>query len=163
MIAVDPSQADAHLPRCQTSSRETKVECRQEPRRSAPDRGREPWTTPSPTWFCTTWSSPLAAIHEMTRILKPGGSLVLTDLDKHDFEFLVSEHHDRWMGFERDQIHRWLVDAGLVDVRVDCVGADCCATSEVGEAASLSIFVASGRRPRATAEAGPASCASPCT
>jgi len=100
---------------------------------------------------------PLAAIREMARVLKPGGLLLLSDLDEHDFGFLVREHHDRWMGFEREQVQRWMVDAGLVDVRVDCAGADCCATSDSGEPASLSIFVASGRKPTAP------TCASPCT
>ncbi|MBI1927893.1 methyltransferase domain-containing protein, partial [Candidatus Poribacteria bacterium] len=47
---------------------------------------------------------PSAAIKEMARILKPSGKLVITDLDKHDFVFLRDEHHDRWMGFEREDI-----------------------------------------------------------
>jgi len=41
---------------------------------------------------------PLEAIAEMTRILRPGGKLVITDLDTHHFDFLRKEHHDRWMG-----------------------------------------------------------------
>ncbi|MCP3918377.1 MAG: class I SAM-dependent methyltransferase [bacterium] len=91
--------------------------------------------------------SPPAAIREMARILKPGGTLVLTDLDEHDFEFLVTEHHDRWKGFERDRIREWFVEAGLVDVRVDCAGADCCAVSGTGEGATVGIFVAWAHRP----------------
>jgi len=31
---------------------------------------------------------PGQAILEMTRILKPGGKLVIADLDRHDYEFL---------------------------------------------------------------------------
>ncbi len=92
--------------------------------------------------------SPPTVIREMARILKPGGTLVLTDLDRHDFEFLVSQQRDRWMGFDRDQVREWLVEAGLVDARVDCVGADCRATSDAGEAATVSLFAASARRPR---------------
>jgi ubiquinone/menaquinone biosynthesis C-methylase UbiE len=52
--------------------------------------------------------SPLNAMKEMRRILKPGGKLVITDMDKHTFEFLKREHHDRWMGFEREDVRRWL-------------------------------------------------------
>jgi len=35
---------------------------------------------------------PLQAIVEMTRILRPGGKLVITDLDTHHFGFLREEH-----------------------------------------------------------------------
>ena len=42
--------------------------------------------------------SPPEAIREMARILKPGGKLVITDLDEHRFEFLRTEHHDRYYG-----------------------------------------------------------------
>ncbi len=38
------------------------------------------------------------AVQEMTRILKPGGVLVITDMDKHNFGHLKSEHHDQQMG-----------------------------------------------------------------
>jgi len=91
--------------------------------------------------------SPSQAILEMVRILKPGGMLVITDLDEHHFEFLRVEHHDRWMGFKREDVRRWLTEAGLKNVRVDCVGEDCCAQSSCGsEFASVSIFVASGEK-----------------
>jgi len=90
---------------------------------------------------------PQSAIVEMARILKPGGTLVVTDLDRHDFEFLKIEHNDRWMGFRRSDVRRWLVKSGLKDVKVDCAGENCCAKSSSGcETASISIFVASGRK-----------------
>ena len=88
---------------------------------------------------------PSEAIKEMARTLKPGGRLVITDLDAHDFEFLRVEHHDRWMGFERGDLETWFQDAGLEGVSVDDVGEDCCADSSCGtESASVGIFVASG-------------------
>jgi ubiquinone/menaquinone biosynthesis C-methylase UbiE len=90
---------------------------------------------------------PQSAIMEMARILKPGGTLVITDLDKHDFEFLKTEHNDRWMGFRRSDVKRWLVKSGLKGVKVDCAGENCCAKSSSGcESASISIFVASGKK-----------------
>jgi ubiquinone/menaquinone biosynthesis C-methylase UbiE len=94
--------------------------------------------------------SPPRAIGEMVRILKSGGRLVITDLDEHKFEFLRTEQHDRWLGFKRDDVERWLSGAGLCGVMTDCVGEDCCASSEVGNgAASVSIFVAWGEKPGA--------------
>ena len=89
---------------------------------------------------------PPAAIREMVRVLRPGGSVVISDLDSHDFSFLREEHHDRWMGFGRAQVRDWFVEAGLTDVQVAGSGEDCCAVSEAGVEASVSIFVASGRR-----------------
>lgn len=92
---------------------------------------------------------PQVAINEMRRALKLGGRLVITDLDEHEFEFLREEHHDRWMGFRREDVRRWLEAAGLHAVSVDCVGEDCRATSSSGsESARVSIFVASGEKAR---------------
>ena len=92
--------------------------------------------------------SPLDAIGEMVRILKPGGTLVITDLDEHDFEFLRSEQHDLWLGFKREDVQAWLCASGLIDVVVDCVGEDCCSQSEAGaDPARISIFAAYGRKP----------------
>jgi ubiquinone/menaquinone biosynthesis C-methylase UbiE len=91
--------------------------------------------------------SPLAAINEMARILKPGGKLVITDLDEHRFEFLRAEHHDRWMGFKRQDVVAWFAEVGLKSITVEGVGSDCCADSDCGtEQASVSIFIAYGEK-----------------
>lgn len=90
---------------------------------------------------------PDKAIAEMVRILKPGGRLLITDLDTHTFDFLVEEQKDRWMGFERSDIGKWYQQAGLTDVAVEGVNSSCCATSALcGDKADISIFLASGRK-----------------
>lgn len=87
---------------------------------------------------------PPHAINEMVRILKKGGQLIFTDLDAHDYEALIVEQHDRWKGFDRETIHNWLIEAGLTEVVIDCVGADCCTESCDGNAIQISIFIAKG-------------------
>lgn len=91
--------------------------------------------------------SPPGAIREMARILKPRRKLVITDLDKHGFEFLRTEHHDRWMGFRRATVARWFWESGLTNILVDCAGEDCRASSSDGdELAQIRIFIASGEK-----------------
>lgn len=91
--------------------------------------------------------NPPSAIKEMARILKPSGVLVITDLDEHNFKFLETEHFDHWMGFKRDDVKRWFIEAGLKEVEIDCAGENCCTHSICGnEHASISIFVASGMK-----------------
>lgn len=91
--------------------------------------------------------NPAASIAELYRIVQPGGKLVITDLDKHNFEFLLTEHHDRWMGFERVDITQWFEQAGFKNVIIDCVNANCCSDSCTTDAkAEISIFIAVGEK-----------------
>jgi ubiquinone/menaquinone biosynthesis C-methylase UbiE len=96
---------------------------------------------------------PLAAIREMARLLKPGGRLVITDMDSHPYTWLKDEMADVWQGFERSQLRAWFEQVDLVNVIVDNTGQTCHSESEntlikdsAGRTADISIFVAVGTK-----------------
>jgi ubiquinone/menaquinone biosynthesis C-methylase UbiE len=92
--------------------------------------------------------NPEMAINEMARIIKKGGKLIITDLDKHTHEFLKTEQYDKWLGFDRDDIKKWFESAGLKNIVLDCVGGNCCADSQCQqtETAEISIFIGYGEK-----------------
>lgn len=69
---------------------------------------------------------PANVIRETRRILKPGGLFILADLSKHNFENVKSRFGSHWMGFEKNEIEKWLTEAGftLKDVSVYPVELD---------------------------------------
>ncbi len=90
---------------------------------------------------------PAAAIREMARLLKPGGKLVITDLDSHDQQWMREAMADRWLGFDREEVGRWYTAAGLGSLDIDCAAGSCDCAGPTGEAVSLSVFAAIGRKP----------------
>lgn len=76
---------------------------------------------------------PPAAILELARVLRPGGYLVLTDLDTHEQAWMREEMADCWLGHERDDVRAWFSLAGFSDIMVDCAEGTCCTTSPQGD------------------------------
>lgn len=91
--------------------------------------------------------NPGQAISEMIRILKPGGKLVIADLDRHDYEFLRKEQFDVWLGFERSDIRKWFTEANLSNIKIEDLNEQCCCDScESCSSAAINIFIASAEK-----------------
>jgi ubiquinone/menaquinone biosynthesis C-methylase UbiE/DNA-binding transcriptional ArsR family regulator len=56
---------------------------------------------------------PAAAITEASRLLAPGGRLLIVDFAPHELEFLREQSAHRRLGFAKDQLGGLLEDAGL--------------------------------------------------
>jgi len=80
---------------------------------------------------------PARAIAEASRILAPGGTLLLLDLKSHKEEW-VRKLGDRWMGFDEDSLRKMMKDAGLKDLLFE-IGA-----SKRGD--PFQVIVASGKK-----------------
>ena len=57
--------------------------------------------------------APAEALKRFAELLKPGASLVLTELCSHDQSWVRDTCGDLWLGFEQDDLARWAEDAGL--------------------------------------------------
>lgn len=57
--------------------------------------------------------APGEAIAEASRVLAPGGRLLVTDFAAHDLEFLRTEHGHHRLGLRHDALAGWTQEAGL--------------------------------------------------
>jgi ubiquinone/menaquinone biosynthesis C-methylase UbiE/DNA-binding transcriptional ArsR family regulator len=67
---------------------------------------------------------PQQAVNEAFRILRPGGQLLLLDLNEHAFEKARELYADVWLGFKESALHGFLKKAGFVKVEVSAVAKE---------------------------------------
>ncbi|MDI6619685.1 MAG: class I SAM-dependent methyltransferase [Clostridiales bacterium] len=88
--------------------------------------------------------NPLDAIREMYRILRKGGTVVISDAEEHNGKWAREEMHDVWLGFSHAQIIAWMKQAGFTGVEIGSTGLKCSAYSSKGEYTETGIFIAKG-------------------
>jgi ubiquinone/menaquinone biosynthesis C-methylase UbiE len=87
-------------------------------------------------------ASPAEAIHEMARVVRPGGRIVVVDFLQHDHKWMKQELGLLWQGFSLDAVHRWFIEAGLEDAQIE--------VDEQPRSGGVNLpqtFVAAARRP----------------
>lgn len=56
---------------------------------------------------------PVEVFREISRVLEPGGSMVIADLARHELDWARDRLADQWLGFKRDELEKWLIETGL--------------------------------------------------
>ena len=60
------------------------------------------------------FAEPADALCQLARLLKPGGSLLITELCRHDQDWAKQACGDLWLGFDQDELALWANAAGLI-------------------------------------------------
>jgi len=63
-------------------------------------------------------AEPETIFKEFNRVLEPGGLVTIVDFMKHEREEFRDEMADLWLGFNPDDLAKWLKKAGLHDIVV---------------------------------------------
>jgi ArsR family transcriptional regulator len=67
---------------------------------------------------------PAAVLHEAARVLRPGGCLLVVDMQPHEREDYRAAMGHLWLGFAPDQLDGWLADAGFASRRLVALDPD---------------------------------------
>ena len=83
--------------------------------------------------------SPVPALAEAHRVLKPGAPLLVVDMAAHEREEYRQRMGHVWLGFPEDLIRRFVDQAGFASVRID-------ALAPAAEAKGPALFAAVARK-----------------
>jgi ArsR family transcriptional regulator len=67
---------------------------------------------------------PQNAVNEAFRILKPGGQVLILDLNEHHYEKAHEQFGDLWLGFKESVLHGFLKKAGFTKAEVQVVSRE---------------------------------------
>lgn len=67
---------------------------------------------------------PQVAVDEAFRILRPGGQILILDLNEHTFEKARELYADVWLGFKESALHGFLKKTGFTKVEVSAVARE---------------------------------------
>lgn len=65
---------------------------------------------------------PTAMLQEMARIVRPGGTVAVTDEVEHPYAWMRDEHADVWLGFGSAQVEHFFGEAGLEGYGYEALG-----------------------------------------
>jgi ArsR family transcriptional regulator len=63
-------------------------------------------------------ANPAQAVAAAAKLLRPGGRLVVLDLNQHHFDRARDLYGDYWLGFSEADLRAWLAAAGLQQIDV---------------------------------------------